>query len=143
MDTTWVVVADSARARFFSRKADKHLVEFETMISPDQRLHESELVSDRQGRIQTSASGRHGIGQTNTLKEHEKDLFADHIASRLEEGRSSNQLNSIVLVAAPESLGRIRSKLSAPCEKIVAYTLDKDLTRLLPEQLAEHVPGHL
>lgn len=143
MDVTWVIVADSARARFFNWQTNRQLVEFETMICADQRLHESELVSDRQGRISTSSSGHHGVGHADGIKEHERDSFADEIASRIDRGRTSNQFNKLVLVAPPQSLGRIRSRLDGPCAKMVVHTIDKDLTRLLPQALAEYIPEHI
>jgi len=142
MEVTWIIVADNARARFFNWQSNRQLVEFETMICPDQRLHESELVSDRQGRIDTTASGRHGIGHTNGVKEHERELFAKHIASRIEQGRTSDQVKKLVLIAPPQCLGQIRSSLSAPCEKMIIHSVDKELTRLLPDALAEYLPKH-
>ncbi len=140
MEATWVIVADNARARFFNWHKNGELLEFETLISPDQRLHESELVSDRRGRIGTSAGGRHGIGDDKGVKEHEREIFAAHVASRMEQGRTANQVKRMVLMAPPQCLGQIRSKLSASCERMIFHTVDKDLTRSLPDALVEYLP---
>lgn len=143
MDVAWVIVADNARARFFNWQTNRQLVEFETMVCPDQRLHESELVSDRQGRIGTSASGHHGVGHADGFKEQERKLFAAHIAARIGQGRTSNQFKKLVLMAPPQCLGRIRARLDDPCEKMIVHTINKELTRLSPEGLAEYLPAHL
>jgi protein required for attachment to host cells len=141
MASTWVIVADGTRARFFNRHVNRQLEEFDVLLSPENRLHEGDLVSDRQGRsFDSFGDGRHGMGNKNTAKDHEQDLFAKRVASRVEEGRTSGQFDKLILVAAPRFLGRIRSSLSGPAAVLVAHTLDKELTQLSAEKLADHLP---
>lgn len=140
MTNTWVIVADGTRARFFNRHTNRQLEEFEVLVSPENRLHEGDLVSDRQGSIDTAGAGRHGMGSRNAAKEHEQEVFAKRVAARVEDGRKSGQLGRLILVAAPRFLGHIRSSLSGPAAELVVHTIDKDFTQLAAEKLADHLP---
>lgn len=140
MVKTWVIVADGTRARFFNRLANRQLEEFDVLLSPDNRLHEGDLNSDRQGRIDSTGAGVHGVGNKNATKDHEQDVFAKRVAARVDEGRKVGQVGKLLLVASPKFLGRLRSSLSGPSADLVVHTIDKELTQLSPEKLAEHLP---
>jgi protein required for attachment to host cells len=143
MANTWVIVADGTRARFFNRHPNRTLEEFDVLVCPDNRMHEGDLVSDRHGRVESGSAGVHGMGNKNAAKEHEQDLFAKRVASRVEEGRTAGQVNKLILVAVPRFLGRIRSNLSAPCAEMITHTIDKELTQLNADRLAEYLPTFL
>jgi protein required for attachment to host cells len=144
MSNTWVIVADGTRARFFNRHPNRQLEEFEVLLSPENRLHEGDLISDRQGRSFDSAGeGRHHMGSRSSAKDHEQDVFAKRVASRVEEGRIAGAIDKLILVAAPRFLGRIRASLSGPSTGLVAHTIDKELTQLPADKLAEHLPAFM
>ena len=46
MPVTWIVVADSSRARIFSKNGRTPLREEAGFIHPESRLHEQDLTSD-------------------------------------------------------------------------------------------------
>jgi len=140
MANTWVIVADGTRARFFMRHVNRQLEEFDVLLSPDNRLHEGDLVSDRHGRIDSGSAGVHGVGNKNAAKAHDQDLFAKRVAQRVEEGRNAGQLDKLILVSAPKFLGRIRASLSGPSAELVVHTIDKELTQLTPDKLADYLP---
>ncbi len=141
MANTWVVVADGTRARLFNRHKNRTLEEFDVLLSPEHRLHEGDLVTDRDGRTFDSAGqGRHAMGNKNTTKNHEMANFAKRLAMRLEEGRTSGELERLVLVAPPRFLGQLRANLSGPTQGLVALTLDKELTTLPAEKLQSYLP---
>lgn len=142
MGNTWVVVADGTRARLFNRHKNRKLEEFDTLLSPAHRLHEGDLVSDRDGRAYDSdGAGRHGVGgNRNVAKDHEMSAFAKRLAARLEEGRNTGELSRLVLIAPPRFLGQLRSHLSERAADLVALTIDKELTTLPASKLEAHVP---
>ena len=141
MGNTWVVVADGTRARLFNRHKNRKLEEFDTLLSPEHRLHEGDLVSDRDGRAFDSGGvGRHAVGNKNAAKDHEMTVFAKRLAMRLEEGRNAGQLDRLVLIAPPRFLGQLRSHLSEQSAALVALTIDKELTTLPVHKLEGHVP---
>ncbi len=141
MGNTWVIVADGTRARLFNRHKNRKLEEFDTLLSPEHRLHEGDLVSDRGGRTFDSAgAGRHVMGNKNATKDHEMAIFAKRLADRLEEGRNAGELERLVLIAPPRFLGQLRSHLSEPAANLVALTIDKELTTLPADKIESHVP---
>lgn len=141
MGNTWVVVADGTRARLFNRHKNRTLEEFDVLLSPEHRLHEGDLVSDRDGSASDSnGPGRHGMGNKNAAKDHEMAIFAKRVAARLEEGRTCGELERLVLVAPPRFLGQIRAHLSGPATDLVALTIDKELTTLPVDKLQGHIP---
>lgn len=141
MGNTWVVVADGTRARLFNRHRNRQLEEFDVLLSPEHRLHEGDLVSDRDGRASDSNGfAGHAMGNKNATKNHEMTLFARRLASRLEQGRTAGELERLVLVAPPRFLGQLRSQLSDHSAGLVALTIDKELTTLSAERLQDHLP---
>ena len=143
MGNTWVVVADGTRARLFNRHKNRTLEEFDVLLSPEHRLHEGDLVSDRDGRwSDATGAGRHAMGNKNTAKNHEMTIFAKRLASRLEQGRCNGRLERLVLVAPPRFLGQLRAQLSGPAAGLVALTIDKELTTLTADKLAQHLPEY-
>jgi protein required for attachment to host cells len=73
-------------------------------------------------------------------KEQEHIRFAEEIAAYLEHGRTAQEYQRLVLVAAPALLGLLRAELSAPLRTLVAFELDKDLTTLDAVQLRARLP---
>lgn len=143
MGNTWVVVADGTRARLFNRHKNRTLEEFDTLLSPAHRLHEGDLVTDREGRdYDGGTTGRHGMGTRNTAKDHEMTVFAKRLAGRLQEGRNAGELERLVLVAPPKFLGQIRAQLNPAVADLVALTIDKELTTLPVDKLQNHLPQY-
>lgn len=141
MGNTWVVVADGTRARLFNRHRNRKLEEFDVLLSPAHRLHEGDLVTDRKGQAADgNGSGRHGVGNKNTAKDHELAMFAKRLADRLDEGRTSGEVERLVLVAPPRFLGQLRASMSGPAADLVALTIDKELTTLPADKLESHLP---
>jgi protein required for attachment to host cells len=111
------------------------------LLSPGHRLHEGDLVTDRDGRAFDSAgAGRHAVGNKNSTKDHEMTLFAKRLAGRLEEGRNAGELARLVLISPPRFLGVLRAHMSAPTSELVALAIDKELTTLTAEKLEGHIP---
>ena len=139
---TWVLVADSARARLFTWTAPRGpLEELEDAVNPEGRLKESELASDRPG--VTFASRGHQSGhrmQATPVSDAAADAFARSLAARLKRGLDEKQCKRLVLVAPPAFLGMLRSHLDKQTLKSVAASLDNDLSRATPEEIFERMP---
>lgn len=145
MKSTWVVVTDSTRARIL--KADNAvgpLSEIETLVHPESRLHERDLISDAPGRaFDRAGQGRHAMGQQVSPKEHEVEAFVRQVAERLEQAREQGQLEQLILVAPPAVLGKLRKALTHELARLVTLEVDKNLTRLGPQEIRGHLPERL
>ena len=145
MKPTWVLVADSSRARIFSADTPSApLKEINTLAHPEARLHEQNLTSDLPGHQgDSSGSGRHGFTDEIEPKEQEIIDFAKHIAKHLEQARATNKYKQLLIVAAPAFLGTLRNQLSDQTRKMVSIELDKNLTQQKPEEIRSHLPEFL
>lgn len=137
--TTYIVVADAARARIFTRDALK-LVEQDSLVHAEGRLHEGDLVTDRGGDVHesTSTSSR-SSGEEGAATNHQDEIFAKQVSERLYRARVENTLDKLILVAPPRFLGRLRDKLDGPTAKRVIHTLSKDLSKGSLESIQDAV----
>jgi len=142
MTYTWVVVADSTRARIFNAESSSaNLAETEGLLHPESRLHDRDLTSDLPGRsFDSKGSGRHAM-ESPTDPKHELAIeFARAIARHLEASRVKKDFEQLVIVAAPSFLGLLREQLSATCRKLVAFELNKNLVQQSPDEIRAHLP---
>lgn len=137
--TTYIVVADAARARVFTRDALK-LVEQDSLVHAANRLHEGDLVTDRGADVNESTSAMaHSAGGESAARTHEEQVFAKAVAERIYRARIDNSLKKLILVAPPRFLGQLRDKLDGPSAKLVIHTLAKDLSKASLGEIQEAV----
>ena len=141
MTTTWVLIADSSRARLFSvEKALAPLREIQAFVNPEGRAKTRDLVSDRQGRSP-------GKGPTMDYqvapKRRQAMVFAKEISEHLKNGRVGGLFRRLYIAATPSFLGLLRGKLDARTADLVVDTVSKDLTYLEPGQIRRHLPERL
>ncbi|MFO1434184.1 MAG: host attachment protein [Candidatus Competibacteraceae bacterium] len=143
---TWVVVADSSRARIFKAEtALGPLQELAALAHPEARLHAQDLTSDLPGRSFDSSGqgGRHAMEQNLDPKENEALKFARQIAEYLEDGQNENRFAKLVLVAAPKFLGHLRQSMSDRVAALVSQEIDKNLVQQTVEDIRRHLPERL
>ncbi|MCW4150722.1 host attachment protein [Halomonas janggokensis] len=128
--TTYIVVADAARARIFTREA-LTLTEQESLVHAEGRLHEGDLVTDRPGADvhESNSTSARSSGEEGAASKHENELFAKQVANHLYNARVGNSLEKLIMVAPPKFLGLLRDKLDGPTQKLVIHTLSKDLSK--------------
>lgn len=145
MARTWVVVADSSRARIL--QADKPLgplEEVEMLDHPQARMHDQALTTDLPGRAFDSAgSGRHAMEQHELPKHQEAVVFARELADRLEQACRQGTCARLVIAAAPAFLGLLRKQLNGGTVKLISAEIDKNLVGLDPVKIRELLPYRL
>lgn len=145
MNTTWILVADSSRARIFTAtSAIASLQELETLAHPEGRLHEQDITSDLPGRsFDSQGQGRHAMGAKIEPKQQEQITFTRRICDRIEMARGQGEYDQLILVATPTLLGLLRKQLSTDTTKRITHELVKNITRLSAEQIRQHLPERL
>jgi len=145
MKPTWILVADSSRARIFTAATPSApLEELEDLTHPESREHEQDLVTDLPGKHRNDTGiGAHGFQDEVEPKEQETINFAKYLARHLDDNRKKNRFQRLILVAAPSFLGLLRNELPDTTRKTVIYTLDKNLTQHTPEDIRAHLPEYL
>ena len=149
-----IVVADEANARFYDleRRTDLQprgtLQVTGSLADPAAHLHDRDFNTDRPGRKDNhaalsggrrGATAHHGVGGEEHPREHEAALFAQRIASRLEQDRARGALEHLVLVAEPRFLGLLRQALPTAMRNLVTEEIHKDLMHEPAERLQAHL----
>jgi protein required for attachment to host cells len=142
MAGTWIVVADSARARIFTPAAQgRALEQVQELLHPSSRAHERELTTDRPGRsFDSDGPGRHAMSECVSPKEHEAWKLCKELADEIETARAQGRFDRLVLVAAPAFLGELRKTLSDQTARIVVEELDKNLAQMDTQDIVKHLP---
>jgi protein required for attachment to host cells len=144
MKLTWILVADSSRARIFTTDTPSApLEEIEDFSHVEGRLHDKEITSDLPGRIKSSAGGGHAFEQPTDPKQHEIDNFAHLIVQFLEDAQNAKRFDHLLIVAAPAFLGLLRNHLSEQIKRLICFELDKDLTVMSASNIRQHLPQFL
>lgn len=144
MPNTWVVVADGGSARIFTAETPTgELTEREDYANTEARVRERRLVSDRKGQTVSSSGRRHAYAGEVGPQETETRAFARLLAERLRGARAEGELEHLVLVAAPEFLGKLRKALDGETRKCVESEWSLDLTTLSPREIRARLPEEL
>lgn len=120
MATTWIVAADSSRARFLQLAGRERLVELDSLLNPEARMHERELATEAPPQA------------------HATDLFAKRVGDYLDKARNDHRYDKLVLVAPPKFLGTLRRSLDKEVAKRVVGEMPKDLSWLKERELERY-----
>ena len=139
--TTWIVVADAARAKIVSNEGVGHGIadiaggEFENEI-----LRDREIYADRPGRTHDSATtGRHAMARPNDTKKQSAAAFAKSISDHLAARQNKKDFDRLVLIAEPSFLGHLRAALPKRTANVVTAEIPKDLTRAKNPELVKQL----
>ncbi|MFQ5508175.1 MAG: host attachment protein [Leptospirillia bacterium] len=144
MAVTWILVADSSRARIFAKNGRAELTEEAGLIHPESRLHEQELTSDLPGRGSSGMGGeRHGVASQVLPKRHEAITFSKQVTHTLEAARTEGRFSRLMVVAPPAFLGMLRDAFSHPLSAMVSHEVNKNLVQMRPRELREHLPARI
>ncbi len=128
---TWIMVADSARARLFEIGAkDGQLFEVGGYANPEAQIKPSEVARDRLPRTHESASTvRHAKEPHTDPHDKSAQKFAHGLAEILEQGRTAHNYTRLLLVAPARFLGQLKHELGDQVSKLVAKSISKDYSR--------------
>ena len=141
MARTWIVVAESSRARVYEANGRKSpLLEVEALVHPEGRLHEGDLVSDRAGSDSGSfGQGRHMFSDKTSARDQEHIDFARELTDCLESARNRKAFDKLILAAPPAFLGLLRDKFSKPLMGMVTKQIDKNLVQQPEAVIRQHM----
>ena len=141
MTTTWIIAADSSRARILQvTDRDEHLDEIDDLLNPEGRVHDRELISDAHPRFH-GTSGPGSDREETSATQHATELFAKRVGEYLDKARSAHRYDRLHLVAPPKFLGQLRKELDKEVQKLVTEELPKDLSWLKAHDLQERLRG--
>lgn len=140
--TTWILVADNARARLFelgTREGAQALFEIESFVNPGGRGHHPD--QDRLPRVHESmGSARHSIEPHTSRHDKSIDRFVETLNASLESARVTHRYERLVLIALPHFLGTLHAKLNRHVRECVVAEVPHELTMKRPEEICSHLP---
>ncbi|MGO9483667.1 MAG: host attachment protein [Rhodomicrobium sp.] len=141
---TYILIADGARARLLlSEGRLKPLAEVPGSELSQDIKPDHEISAERPGRVHESANvARHAI-ERDDLHRREKERFAQALAVSLDRRLANGEYDRLVIAAAPETLGVIRSALSEKVKALIFAEVAKDLTKLPNPQIRLHLGDEL
>jgi protein required for attachment to host cells len=137
---TLIVVADSARARFFNPSPDGKGLRASKqvdMVWPESRFRNRDLRSDKPGRAFASADGnrRGALEPPHDYKKVEKHRFTLELAHAINAALEHHEFDQMVLAAPHRTLGELRKLLPQRVQRRVVCEIGKDLTTDTPARL--------
>jgi protein required for attachment to host cells len=140
MATSWILVANASEAKVFSNKGiGKGLEIVAKLKHPDSRKKASDLVSDRPGHMPGAGNGHGSHIPLTDPKQHQHDIFARELVHQLDQGRTSNSYQRLIVVAEPHFRGLLNGVMNSQVSGLVSDTIDKDYTKLNDKELATHL----
>lgn len=143
MKITWVVAADSSRARIFSVLGpNQQLWELENLVNPTGRMSGRELETEARGRF-AGKNGQANTGEADVgAEKHEAELFARHVGQVLDKACLEQRFDTLNLIAEPRFLGLLRQNLGKETRQHVKSEIAKDLSGLNAHDIHQHLVLH-
>lgn len=136
---TWVLIADSSRARLYSvPQRGKPWTLLDEYSHSASRVSEGGLSTDQPGRSHGSGiakDARSAMESKTSPKEIEAEHFAHELVEVLHLGHGQQAYERIVLVAPPHFLGLLRKGVNGAVNKLITASVDKDYLHLPESEL--------
>jgi protein required for attachment to host cells len=144
MKKTWIVLANSARARVLEREAGSgRMVELLDLVHPQSREKADALTSDQEGHAQKAHGdpGRSGTAFQPHTTPHRKELaaFAAEISRHLEVAATTGKFADVALIASDPFLGELKSHLGSATRRALTATVAHDFTSFSGADLGHRV----
>ena len=143
--TTWIVVADSSRARIFEAyDSGPQINEILDLVNPAAQEPGRALQSDAPGRHHSRGQAAspnigHSLERKESPVEHETELFVRRLTAYVDKARSEVRYGKLCLVAPPKFLGLLRGNLGKETHKLLQREIPKDLSKFDPPTILEYV----
>ncbi len=132
-----IIVADSARARFFTAdEAIERVEETLDLLHPQAQLKAADVYTDNSGRRGTGSTAPH-----TSMKDAEAQSFARTVARAALERVDDHE--RFIIAAPPQFLGALRGAFDARVRSKVVASIDRDFTRVTIHELPRALRRHL
>lgn len=164
MSKTWIIVADSSRARILSPADEEpksldeiiHYVgragyagpektsapkfdELADLVHPASQLKPQELETDRGGRVKGPGANEPYDSRHVDFDHQRAEEFARELVDYLTKARQEHRFDELVLVAPPKFLGVLREKLPKTLRDLVADEIDREYTLLSAQKIQQRL----
>ena len=140
MSVTWVLVANASAACLYANDGPKKGLHKVREFAHDRsRAKLADLIADAPGHGRTGSARRADYQPATDAKRSEADRFACELTDALENGRRQRNYQRLILVAAPQFMGRLRRQLGTPLQRLLTDSFEKDYTKTDPRSLSRRL----
>jgi len=144
MSTKWYVIANSCEAKvFLSDNKGKEFDLHDTLLHPESRMKRSNITSDRPGHYESRGDGHGAFVEKSDPKDYEADRFATEIGHYLKDAHNRNEYRELIIAASPPFHGLINKHLERHVEDTVVKHIEKDLTGIADNKIAETIRNYI
>ena len=145
MNRHWYLVGQRSEARIFEQNGIKQELRLvQRFEKPEGQSKTSALVSDRQGRSDSSGMpGHNAVGKEDSVRQQITERFAHELAKFLEKENERKMFESLVIVAEPHFLGELRKAIGKETSKKLRQSVSKDLAHVADNEVALQLEGIL
>lgn len=135
MDKTWILIANSERARCFERHASDHsLTELTDFVHPRASLTDDDSKGHgRTGHARTQFEPR------TEAQDKSRNDFSRQLADYINDAVTGKRCNSMVLIANSPMLGEIKPLLNLDASTALKRSVASDLTQFTGIELRKHL----
>ncbi len=137
--TTCVVIADGARAKFLAKINHSLVPILATHHAVDDITIHLDKGASTPGRVGKgiATQGLHSYPTHSDWYHFKKETFASEIATIIHS--AAKNYDQLILIAAPVVLGCLRQHLSPHVISKVVYEIDKDLTKIPLKEVMNYI----
>lgn len=130
-DKTWVFIADGSKALVIRNDGTPMSPSLSVVRASDRdQAATRELGRDKPGRMPDVGPNHRSSMEAPDLHEREEERFLQDELQRLAADYSNGQFRSVVVIAPPVALGRLRDALEEPLKSAVVAEVDKGLAQM-------------
>ncbi len=133
---TWIVILNSNECRIFSfSKKNKKLNLIKEIYHPENKKKDADLVSDKPGHYNTNSQSGGAYSQHTDPKDVKIAQFILEIDKLLDEGRTHQQYEKLIVIAPPKIEGHLMQHMNKNVEKLITQRIQKDVVFLKEHEL--------
>jgi protein required for attachment to host cells len=138
----WILVGDGEKALFFRNEGDEEHPNFEVLrILEHDNPPTREQGTDTPGRFNDGPSIQRSAVEETDWHRLEKERFATEIADKLYEFGHRNAYSSLIVVAPPLVMGKLRKSFHREVADRVIAEINKTLTNHPVDRMEEVIAG--
>ena len=127
----WIVVCDGRKALFLRNEGNavRPMLQVEEEMLDGDNPANRDHGSDRPGRMQSMGTGPRSAMEPSDYHDRQEAAFLEKVSGGLSRICAARAIKSLIVVAAPRALAKLRQCLSAPVRQLVTTEIAKDLAK--------------
>jgi protein required for attachment to host cells len=135
----WIVNCNTSICRIYAYNKPDHMTLLKEINHPENKLKNSDLVSDRPGHYQSGTVARGAYSPDTDPKQVKIIDFLKEVAKELDHGRNDQAYNNLIIIAAPQTSGLLTQQLNKHVNNLISNHIHKDMIHLTEQELLHFI----